>query len=90
MRDLLITCTLDTPQNLSAHDPVTINVDIASDPEIIGGKFTSTYTEFNRKKVIWDDSKISEYQNLVEKALDEASEQWKNPEFIPLLCRDGF
>ena len=85
-RDLLITCTLDTPQNLSAHDPVTINVDIASDPEIIGGKFTSTYTEFNRKKVVWDDSKISEYQNLVEKALDEASVQWKNPEFIPFLC----
>ena len=48
-------------------------------------KFTGTYTEFKKKKIIWDDSKIPAYQALAARALSFPSSFWNTPETIPLL-----
>ena len=32
--------------------------------DYIGDKFSDTYEDFNRKRVIWEESKFPEYQNF--------------------------
>ena len=76
-------CTLDDPLNLSSHDPIECSVSVVRNkPE--KSKFKNTYSEFNRKKVVWDTSKIPEYQKLAAKSLSDALTFWDNPE--SLLC----
>ena len=48
-------------------------------------KFSNTYTEFKNERIIWDESKLGEYQQLAAQALTDASEYWEAPETIPLL-----
>ena len=77
-------CTLDDPLNLSSHDPIESSVSIIREkPE--ESKFKNTYTEFKRKKVVWDASKIPEYQTLAASSLSDALSYWDNPESLPLL-----
>ena len=78
-------CTLDTPLNLSSHDPIRNAVMIANNQPSKKGKFTNTYTDFNRLKVNWDDDKLLDYQQLANKALSEAVTYWNTAECIPLL-----
>ena len=47
--------------------------------------FSSSYTEFSQKKIIWDDSRIPAYQALADQALSNAENFWNTPETIPLL-----
>ena len=77
-------CTLDDPLNLSSHDPIECSVSVVRNkPE--KSKFKNTYTDFSRKKVVWDSSKTPEYQKLVAKSLSDALAYWDNPESLPLL-----
>ena len=80
-------CTLDTPLNLSSHDPISSNLMINASSENQESKFSHTYTDFNRQKIVWDTSKIEEYKHLTTKALSDASKFWNMPEAIPLLCQ---
>ena len=77
-------CTLETPLNLSAHDPIMATITIANEasPSSI---YSETYTKFNRKKIIWDDKNISKYQELAAQALCGASTRFDTPESLPLL-----
>ena len=77
-------CTLETPMNLSSHDPLETSVIVA----VAASKernFKDTYIDFNRKKVVWEESRLPEYQALAEKALSESLAYWNTPECIPLL-----
>ena len=47
--------------------------------------FTSTYTDFDRRKIIWDKTKIPAYQQAAASALSNAISYWNTPETIPLL-----
>ena len=78
-------CTLDTPLNLSSHDPITTTIAVKDISEKQNSKFSDTYTEFNREKIIWEESKMAEYQELAGQALTDASKFWDTPETIPLL-----
>ena len=78
-------CTLNTPLNLSSHDPIFNTVVVSSDQGGQNHGFSKTYTDFNRNRVIWDSDKLSKYQQLADQALSEAVKFWKNPESIPLL-----
>ena len=84
MSDILQHCTLETPLNLSSHDPIETTVDIPID-EPKESKFSNTYENFNRRKVIWDVLKLPGYQELAAKALTEALMYWDTPESLPLL-----
>ena len=79
-------CTLETPLNLSSHDPITSSLVVKNTSEKQESKFSKTYSAFNRKKIIWEDSKLTQYQQLAAQALQEASLFWDKPEAIPLLC----
>ena len=84
MSDILQHCTLETPLNLSSHDPIETTVDIPID-EPKESKFSNTYENFNRRKVIWDVLKLPGYQELAGKALTDALMYWDTPESLPLL-----
>ena len=78
-------CTLETPLNLSSHDPIETAISIDQDTSDQGSKFWHTYTDFKRQKILWDSTKLPEYQQLAEKALSDAISYWDTPETIPLL-----
>ena len=77
-------CTMETPHNLSSHDPIR-NVVVLREPIIQQNKYSDTYADFKRQKIIWESSKISAYQQLAEKALSQAISFWNTPESIPVL-----
>ena len=77
-------CTLEDPLNASSHDPIMTTVRIVQE-ESHKSKYSDTYTEFIRKKVVWDDSKLLEYQTLAAQSLSDALSYWGSPESLPLL-----
>ena len=78
-------CTLDTPLNLSSHDPIETNLMVQPDMSSEASKFSHTYSPFERKKIIWKPSKFPEYHQLAAKALSDAMSYWDSPETIRLL-----
>ena len=78
-------CTLDDPLNLSSHDPLLLSVSIVINNLKKDNYHSNTYENFDRKKIIWDNSKISAYQDLTSSALSHAMSYWNTPETIPLL-----
>ena len=64
--------TLETPLNLSSHDPIKTAISIDGEESNDKDKFSNTYTGFIRKKIVWDSYKLPEYQQLAEQALADA------------------
>ena len=85
MQEIIQYCTLESPLNLSSHDPIESSINIQLDAADKKSKFKDTYSEFNRKKISWDVSKLPEYQKLADEALSNALSYWNSPESIPLL-----
>ena len=71
---------------MSSHDPVLASIIVESEKIVESSKYSQTYRDCNRKKVIWDKSKLTEYRQLTDRALLNACEYWNKPEAIPLLC----
>ena len=71
--------------NLSSHDPILTKLVVEDTSKKQECTFAATYTEFNQKKIIWDESKIPAYQALAAQALSDAHNFWHTPETIPLL-----
>ena len=78
-------CTLEAPLNLSSHDPITTAVSVEQEKTNNENKFGDTYLDFKRQKVIWEASKLPEYQQLANNALSDALSYWDTPDSIPLL-----
>ena len=83
--DIIQYCTLETPMNLSSHDPIETTISVQLESPRNESKFEKTYTDFKRNKIIWESSKLTDYQQLAEKALSDALSYWDTPETIPLL-----
>ena len=79
-------CTLDNPTNFSSHDPVLATFSVESYIPVNNSKQSNTYTDFVRKKVLWDKSKSAKYKQLSDSFLLDASLYWDKPEAIPFLC----
>ena len=67
---------------LSPESTVETTVDIPID-EPKESKFSNTYKNFNRRKVIWDVLKLPGYQELAGKALTDALMYCCSPLFSP-------
>ena len=78
-------CTLETPLNLSSHDPIQVTICVEVDSLENKDRFSHTYKKFDREKVIWEPSKISAYQQMASSALSSAVSYWHLPETIPFL-----
>ena len=78
-------CTLEDSMNLSSHDPIVSGTSIAIEICNKSSKYSHTYTEFKRKKIIWDEAKLPEYEELASHALSDALSYWKTPESLPHL-----
>ena len=80
-------CTLDTPDNLSSHDPVYSSLQLPllqfKDKT---SKFEHTFTDFNRKKIVWDKKNLVNFQDTAAMALSRYEKFFSLPEHIPLKC----
>ena len=47
---------------------------------------SDTYSDYNRVKVLWEKSDISQYQVLAGSFLSQAESYFDSPEYIPLKC----
>ena len=78
-------CTLNTPLNLSSHDPIQTKISVQLAMSNRSSIYSSTYSEFGRQRIKWDAPRLSEYQKLASSALSDALCYWDTPETIPLL-----
>ena len=51
----------------------------------INDKFTNTYRDFDRNRIIWNKAQLQKYQQLSAIALSDAVSYWNTPESLPLL-----
>ena len=70
-------CTLDTPTNMSSHDPIiaTISLSIDNTPDS-HPTYAHTYTKFNQNKIVWSKDHAEQYQALAGTALTKALDYW--------------
>lgn len=54
MQEIIQYCTLESPLNLSSHDPIETTINIQLDEADKESKFKNTYSDFRRKKITWD------------------------------------
>ena len=78
-------CTLDSPLNLSSHDPIFTSVYIEDTPDNHPSKFSESYSNFKQERIIWEKDMIPQYQTLAGQALTYAMSTWDMPESTPLL-----
>ena len=78
-------CTLDSPTNLSSHDPILASIMVQKNKEQ-PSKYQHTYSSFDKKKVTWNKIDIPKYKRLTDEALRHAAVFWEDPEATPLLC----
>ena len=81
-----VSCSLETPENFSSHDPVTAILRVHGAELQPGGVYSHTYTDFTQHKVIWDPGKLHNYQEAAGTALATYSDMFHLPEHIPLKC----
>ena len=85
--DIKLHCTLENPEDLSSHDPITATLKVMDDSEKQSSKFLETYTDFVRERIVWEESKLPEYQTLVAEALADASEYWDTSAFVLIILQ---
>ena len=82
-----VSCSLVTPGNFSSHDPVSAILQVlGAEPPPPGDVYSHTYTDFTQRKVVWDPSKVCDYQQAAAIALAKYSSMFPLPEQIPLKC----
>ena len=80
-------CTLNTPENLSSHDPVTATLQLpASQPSKCTADYSDTFTDFKQQRVVWDNANLENYQHTAATALAEYENMFPLLEHIPLKC----
>ena len=80
-------CTLETPQNFSSHDPVSATLQYpAAESNPTFNLYSHTYSDFLRKRIIWDQDNLEQYQVTAGRILSEYDDIFSLPEHIPLKC----
>ena len=77
-------CTLDSPTNLSSHDPITATLKQIDSENFL--KYSGSYSSFQRKKVVWNVDNLSAYKELSNQALTNALSYFNSPGHVTLLC----
>ena len=79
-------CLLDNSENVSSHDTIVakMNIQKYEEPKI-EKDFSSTYTEFKKRKPIWKPNKIEKYQDETFQKLKSYLNDMNSPEYIPYL-----
>ena len=80
-------CTLDTPENLSSHDPISallrLSGPLHGPPK---SKYKHLYSKFPQQRHSWEPSKLHRYQHMTDIALTEYENLFPLPQHIPLKC----
>ena len=80
-------CTLDTPDNLSSHDPVHAALQLPLQQiNDKTSKYDQSYSDFNHKKIVWTKNNLVKFQELAAMALTKYEKLFSLPEHIPLKC----
>ena len=80
-------CRLYNPDNLSAHDPFLVQLQVpASESDVTETDYSHTYTKFDQRKVVWDTSNLEVYQTMAGRFLSDSEILFPHPEHIPLKC----
>ena len=80
-------CTLDTPENLSSHDPISALLRLSGLPQgPPKSKYKHLYSQFPQQRPSWEPSKIHRYQHASDIALTEYEKMFTLPQHIPLKC----
>ena len=80
-------CLKQNSSNLSSHDVLVGEMVLpATNEDTTSDDFSSTYTSFVVKKPNWNASEKDDYEIETAKVLQELLNNYKNVEFIPLLC----
>ena len=85
MRKLLIAYFAWVGDIVSLCHPIAATIVVQDVSENRESKHKSNYKDFHPEKIVWDESRMVEYQELAGQALSDASEYWDTPETIPLL-----
>lgn len=83
---IMTVCTKDQPLNLSTHDIVHSTLKTNFPIQEKGGQYVDTYSDFIRRKIIWDEEKRIQYDEQTSDMLRKAETIFDSPEFIPLKC----
>ena len=87
LKNLVTSCTLDNALNFSAHDVVSAKIEIPiTEEDDSRDIFSTTYSKFDQKHIIWDTDKLKIYQQVAENFLSKCESAFPNPECIPLKC----
>ena len=87
LKNLVTSCTLDNALNFSSHDVVSAQIEIPITEEDDNRDiFSTTYSKFDQKHIIWDTDKLKIYQQVAENFLSKCESAFPNPECIPLKC----
>ena len=59
LQNLTASCTLENPENFSSHDPISASLKIKCEKsETKSCLYSSTYTDFTQKKIIWNQDNL--------------------------------
>ena len=79
-------CQKENPCNLSSHDVILGQITFPIEPIFEDETdYSSSYTDFKRKKPIWNESGMIGYQNQSSMILGEIMSNFNEPFFIPVL-----
>ena len=80
-------CTLDNPENLSAHDPLVSTLQVKETVSSTGhSKYAHTYTKFDQLRVNWDNQDLGRYKHITAEVLSVYENMFPLPQHIPLKC----
>ena len=86
LESVQVECTMETPMNFSSHDLLLSVLAISLSSSEQGSKYSDTYEEYNRAKVIWNKSDTGQYQEYTDRALSLSESLFPDPELFPLKC----
>ena len=87
--EVVTSCTLDNPINLSGHDLVQSSLTMyhPTRMNMEESVYANTYTEYERTRIQWDGSDIRQYQGMSDILLSKAEAFFQNSEHLPLKCK---
>jgi hypothetical protein len=79
-------CKIDESSNMSAHDLILGNLTFSNEYKSSKQEdFSSSYTDFEVKKPIYDPNNLHNYQNQISEILNDAFKVYNETEEIPIL-----
>ena len=88
LSNISLQCNQEHPENFSSHDPVMATLSVPShEITVRKEKYSHTYSEFTKSRVIWNENNLDTYQRTAGQILSEYEQLFREPDFIPLKCQ---